>query len=60
MAVDDKSRHWASIAAAEYKADGNADGWDSDASDHETAEQKYIKVRPSIPDTALLATQSAC
>ena len=35
---------WEAIAAAQFCTDGVADGWESDGSDHDTAEQKYLKV----------------
>ena len=37
---------WENIAAAQYKLDGDDAGWDSEESDHETEDDKYIKVRP--------------
>ena len=42
--VVDESRLWEVIGAAQFCADGDAGGWDSDASDHETADEKYIRV----------------
>jgi hypothetical protein len=42
-----RSKLWEAIAAAQFSADGVMDGWDSDDSDHETPEQKYMKVLPS-------------
>ena len=42
--IEDQSKKWELIAAREYQFDGNADGWDSDVAEEETAEQKYIKV----------------
>ena len=41
----DRVAQWEAIAAQEYKADGIADGWDSEPEEEETAEQKYIKAR---------------
>ncbi len=42
--IEDQVKRWEFIAAKEYKFDGNADGWDSDAAEEDTPEQKYIKV----------------
>lgn len=42
--VVDQSRLWEAIGAAQFSADGDAGGWDSDASDHETPDEKYLKV----------------
>ena len=42
----DKVVEWERKAAQQYAEDGDADGWDSDASEPETAEQRYIRVRP--------------
>jgi len=47
--VQDRLRGWGEAAAAQFRADGAADGWDSDASDEETAEQKYMRARPAAP-----------
>lgn len=47
-AVRDESKLWEGIAAAQYKLDGDETGWDSEVSDDETPEDKYIKVRPSL------------
>lgn len=44
----DKVRLWGAIAAQQYREDGAADGWDSDASEEETAEQEYVKVLAHI------------
>ncbi len=41
---EDRSKVWETMAALQYRADGVADGWDSDEPDRETPEQKYIKV----------------
>ena len=41
---EDRSKVWETMAALQYRADGVADGWDSDEPDTETPEQKYIKV----------------
>lgn len=48
---EDRSKVWETMAALQYRADGVADGWDSDEPDTETPEQKYIKVwrPPCIP-----------
>ncbi len=35
---------WEQAAALQYAEDGAADGWDSDDSQPETAEQRYIRV----------------
>jgi hypothetical protein len=43
--IRDEATVWESIAAAQYKLDGNDAGWDSEESDEETPEDKYIKVR---------------
>ena len=40
---------WGEAAAAQYAEDGAADGWDSDAGEEETAEEKYIKVGRLCP-----------
>ena len=47
----DKVVEWERKAAQQYAEDGDADGWDSDASEPETAEQRYIRVRrpPRLP-----------
>ncbi len=47
--VQDRLRGWGEAAAEQFRADGAADGWDSDASDEETAEQKYMRARPAAP-----------
>jgi len=44
--VEDRLRTWGNAAAAQYSADGITDGWDSDMSEEESAEQKYMRVRP--------------
>ena len=43
--IRDEASAWKSIAAAQYKLDGDDAGWDSEESDEETPEDKYIKVR---------------
>lgn len=43
--IRDESRVWENIAAAQYKLDGDDAGWDSEESDQETEDDKYIKVR---------------
>lgn len=42
--VQDQSRLWEAIGAAQFCSDGIADGWDSDTEESETAEEKYLKV----------------
>lgn len=42
--VQDQSRLWEAIGAAQFCSDGVADGWDSDTEESETAEEKYLKV----------------
>ena len=51
---------WESIAAAQYKVDGDDAGWDSEGSDEDTPEDKYIKVRQNIctPYTRTLSQQA--
>ena len=39
---------WGNAAAAQFSADGVTDGWDSDASEEESAEQKYMRERPCM------------
>ena len=51
-AIRDESRVWETIAAAQYKLDGDDAGWDSEESDQETEDDKYIKVRPMACCTA--------
>ena len=46
--IRDESKVWETIAAAQYKLDGNDAGWESDVSDEETADDKYIRVRASF------------
>lgn len=46
--IRDEATVWKSIAAAQYKLDGDDAGWDSEESDEETPEDKYIKVRQII------------
>ena len=43
-AIRDESKVWETIAAAQYKLDGNDAGWESDVSDEETPDDKYIRV----------------
>ena len=43
--VSDTLKEWADKASKQYQEDGNADGWDSEDTVSETAEQKYIRVR---------------
>ena len=43
--VVDRVAQWKQGAAAQYADDGVADGWESDDSHPETAEQRYIRVR---------------
>jgi hypothetical protein len=45
--VVDRVMQWEQGAARQYAEDGVADGWDSDDSHPETAEQRYIRVRIS-------------
>ncbi len=42
--VVDRVAQWEQAAALQYAEDGAADGWDSDDSQPETAEQRYIRV----------------
>lgn len=46
----DKVVEWERKAAQQYAADGNAEGWSSDVSDEETAEQTYIRVSARFSD----------
>ena len=39
-----RSALWEAMAAAQFCADGVTEGWDSDDSDGDTPEQKYMKV----------------
>lgn len=41
----DRVVEWEAKAAEQYKEDGIADGWDSDISEPENAEQRYIRVK---------------
>lgn len=43
--MQNRLRGWGAAAAAAFAADGVTDGWESDVSDEETAEQKYMRVR---------------
>jgi len=43
--VVDRVMQWEQNAARQYADDGVADGWDSEDSQPETAEQRYIRVR---------------
>ena len=43
-AIRDESKVWESIAAAQYKLDGDEAGWESDVSDEESPDDKYIRV----------------
>lgn len=53
----DKVTEWKLKAAEQYKADGASDGWDSNDSEPETAEQKYIRASPlQNPANACLRT----
>lgn len=45
--VEDRLRGWGDAAAAQYGADGATDSWDSDVSDEETPEQKYMRACPA-------------
>ena len=45
IAIRDESKVWETIAAAQYKLDGDDAGWESDVSDDETPDDKYIRVR---------------
>ena len=45
--VEDRLRGWGDAAAAQYGADGATDAWDSDVSDEETPEQKYMRACPA-------------
>jgi len=49
-AVPDLVAKWGNIAQAEYAADGNAEGWDSDQEPEtrETKEQKYLREHPDV------------
>ena len=55
-AIRDESKVWETIAAAQYKVDGNDAGWESDVSDEETADDKYIRVRAAYGITAVRGT----
>lgn len=39
----DRVTEWEHKAAEQYREDGSSDGWSSEASEPETAEQKYIR-----------------
>ena len=43
-AIRDETKVWEGIAAAQYKADGDEAGWESDVSDEESPDDKYIRV----------------
>ena len=40
---------WEQIAAKEYQADGEEDGWDSEPEEEETQEEKYAREHPDVP-----------
>ena len=44
--MEDRLRTWGNAAATQYSADGITDGCDSDLSEEESAEQRYMRVRP--------------
>jgi len=46
--VPDVMAKWETIAQEEYAADGDADGWDSEPEERETAEEKYIREHPGV------------
>ncbi|QDZ21659.1 hypothetical protein HOP50_06g41860 [Chloropicon primus] len=46
--VPDVIAKWGSIAQAEYAADGDSDGWDSEPEEKETAEEKYVREHPDV------------
>lgn len=45
--IEDRLRGWGDAAAAQYGADGATDAWDSDVSEEETPEQKYMRACPA-------------
>ena len=45
--VEDRLRGWGDAAAAQFGADGATDSWDSDVSEEETPEQKYMRACPA-------------
>lgn len=47
--VVDRVMQWEQNAARQYADDGVADGWESDDSQPETAEQRYIREHPEVP-----------
>ncbi|KAK9830214.1 hypothetical protein WJX72_010381 [[Myrmecia] bisecta] len=47
--IIDRVKLWETIAAAQFSADGISEGWDSDVSDDETPEHKYLKAHPGVP-----------
>ena len=47
--VVDQLALWAGIAKAEYAADGDAAGWDSEPEEEETEQERYIKENPHVP-----------
>lgn len=58
QAIRDESKVWETIAAAQYKLDDDDAGWESDVSDEETADDKYIRVRAD--DTQQAYHASSC
>ena len=52
VVIRDESKVWETIAAAQYKLDGNDVGWDSDVSDEETPDDKYIRVGAATQPTS--------
>ena len=56
----DKVLEWEQKAAEQYKEDGFSDGWNSDESEPETAEQRYIRVCLGFAHAWLLLKRRPC
>ena len=55
-----RSKLWEALAAAQFCADGVTEGWDSDDSDAETPEQKYMKVHIDMLLHGVIERMAAC
>ena len=47
--VPDTITTWEKIAAEEFAADGDDDGWDSEPEEVETEEERYAREHPDVP-----------
>ena len=47
--VPDTITAWEKIAAEEFAADGDGDGWESDDGEVETEEERYAREHPDVP-----------